>query len=458
MSDTTDQLPALEPHGAGAQFVFYGDSCSGIAGALHETKLRQINDVVRRLSPAPEFLLYPGDEIIGLTADEGALRAQWRHWFEREMAWLDLSATPMLNCTANHTVYDLMSDRIYAEVMAHLPDNGPANALRRNYVWRQGDLAVVVVDTNDQRLGGEGHVDLDWLAEGLGKVADARWICVMGHHPIWPVNGYVGAYQRTIGLEYGREFWRLLTENNVIAYLCSHILAFDAQCHEGVLQICSAGAGTAHRMPEEIEYLHCVQMAIDAAGLRYQTFDETGAVRETLSWPPPEPQMSAPLWLTPAKPLPDLQGKIITLAISGQATADGLGQRQTLLAGIDQETGDMPFWAGLAGRDQRLVVALQPTPGRSPHQWLGPAMAPDAPFSFQLMLHPGLGPGGVLWRPTAAAGWSTLEGASAWGPERLQWPDSLVVGRDGRDETKFRGADLDIRLAVAPQPSIWSPS
>ena len=71
-------------------------------------------------------------------------------------------------------------------------------------------------------------------------------------------------------------------ENGALAYLCSHILAFDVQVHDGVLQILSAGAGTAQRMPEGVEYLHAVQLALDAEGLRYQVLDQAGAVREEL--------------------------------------------------------------------------------------------------------------------------------------------------------------------------------
>ena len=52
--------------------------------------------------------------------------------------------------------------------------------------------------------------------------------------------------------------------HGVLASICSHILAFDVQVHEGVLQLLTAGAGTAHRMPEGIEYLHCVQVSLDA--------------------------------------------------------------------------------------------------------------------------------------------------------------------------------------------------
>ena len=74
-----------------------------------------------------------------------------------------------------------------------------------------------------------------------------------------------------------RRFWEILVRHGVLAYVCSHILAFDLQVHDGVLQILTAGAGTAHRMPEDIEYLHCIQAALDAMMvLRYQVLDTDG--------------------------------------------------------------------------------------------------------------------------------------------------------------------------------------
>lgn len=459
MTNTSDALPTLQPVGPGAHFAFYGDSCSGIPNARHEANLKRINDVVRHLDPPPQFIAFPGDEVIGLVADETALRAQWRHWFEHEMAWLDTSQTPLLNATGNHTVYDAMSARVYADVMGHLPDNGPADALKRNYVWRRGDLAIIVVDTMDIRFGGEGHVDLEWLARALETHQDARWTFVMGHQPAFPVNGYTGPYQRTLGPEYVRPFWQLLKENGVMAYLCSHILAFDVQVYAGVLQICSAGAGTAHRMPEDVEYLHCVQMAVDGDGLRYQTLDDAGQPREALSWPPPEPAHCFELSTdAPAQTPVDLTDAIATFAISGQATADGLGARQTLLAAVADNAGDMPLWIGLSGQDQRLMIALQPTPGRSPHQWLGPTVQPGALFAFDLMLHPGMGPGGLLWRQAGQSHWTSMDGASPWGLERLTWPGRLVLGQDTNGGAIFRGARLACHLGATPQPSIWRPS
>jgi len=67
-------IPALLPCGPGHQFVLYADACSGVAGAPHEGNLAAVNAVLRRLAPAPEFILFPGDEIVGLVADAGALR------------------------------------------------------------------------------------------------------------------------------------------------------------------------------------------------------------------------------------------------------------------------------------------------------------------------------------------------------------------------------------------------
>jgi hypothetical protein len=270
-----DKIPAFLPRAPGHQFVLYGDACSGVPGALHETTFASVNAVIRRLQPQPEFILFPGDEIIGLTADADALRAQWRQWLDHEMAWLDQRTIPLWHTTGNHTTYDVMSEDVFREVL-DLPRNGPPGQEGLSYWVHRGDLLLVFVHTLWTGLGGEGHVETEWLESVLHEHADARHKLVLGHHPVYPVNGFSGPYQREIGPEHAGRFWDILVEADVLAYLCSHILAFDVQVHRGVLQICTAGAGTAHRMPEGVEYLHCVQAALDDHGLRYQVLD-TGA-------------------------------------------------------------------------------------------------------------------------------------------------------------------------------------
>lgn len=443
------QIQALKPHGAGHQFVFYGDSCSGVPGTLHEEKLAKVNAVVGRLDSVPEFIIFPGDEVIGLIPDEQKLREQWKHFFEVEMAWLDRAKTPIYHSTGNHTTYNKMSERVFADVMSHLPSNGPDDQQGLSYFVRDGDLLFVFVHTLWSGLGGEGHLELEWLSQTLESNADARWKFVVGHHPAFTVNGFAGTYQRNIGDEYVEGFWSILKDNNVLAYLCSHILAFDVQCHQGVLQITSAGAGTAHRMPEGIEYLHCVQMTVDHNGLRYQVLDEDGELREKLSWPLSVPDAFDEL-STGSNNCPwdgsDQSPAIVCLKLSG--TASATSPRQTIFAALN-DTETCPLWVGLVGRQMQLTIVMQPQSGRSPHQWLGPCFSDGEDFELEILLHAEMGPGGFLWREAGTRTWTGLIGMSSWGVERLIWPDRLYVGKHGNNDaaTQFSGKSLTVSVA-----------
>ena len=451
-------IPCLRTIGDSHRFVIYGDACSGVPGAAHEATFAAVNAVVRRLDPAPNFIIFPGDEIIGLTRDEEALRAQWRHWFEVEMAWLDRNRVPLYHTTANHTAYDLMSERVFAEVMAHLPRNGPIEQQGLSYAVRRGDLLMVFVHTLWSGLGGEGHVETEWLDATLAAHDDARFKLVVGHHPVFPVNGFEGPFQREIGPPHAEAFWRILVDHGVLAYVCSHILAFDAQVHDGVLQLTTAGAGTAHRMPEEVEYLHAVQAVLDGNGLRYQVLDDTGHRREELHWPPvlsPSDQwarmLGGPGDGTRLAPGP-LSAAMRVWRISGVAAA--CAAAQTLIEGSDGGGPAMAaLWVGLTGPDQRLLVVLGSTPGRSPHSWFGPSLTPGERFDIQVAVHGGMGPGGVLWRWSETAPWSSLRGASARGGETLGRVERWCVGHaaGGGGDRPFLGDELKVWTTLAEQ-------
>ena len=447
-----DAIPALLPRGPGHQFVLYGDSCSGIPNAPHERSFAQVNAVIRRLSPPPEFIVFSGDEISGLSADPDELRRQWRHWLDHEMAWLDRRAIPLWHATGNHTAYGVISEAVFRDTLA-MPRNGPPGQEGLSYWVRRDDLLLVFVHTLWSGLGGEGHVETAWLDRILRQHADARYKLVIGHHPVWPVNGFSGAYQREIGPEHAGMFWDTLVSHRVRAYLCSHILAFDVQVKRGVLQICTAGAGTLHRMPEAFEYLHSTQLALDAAGLRCQVLDTEGRVRERLSWPPALPPDVAwrvlPVGEIDALATGRQRNRVLAFRFSGSAAADS-SAAQTLLSAFDPGVL-APLWIGVRGPRQVLTVIIGPEPGRSPHTWHGPALSPDQVFDVQLLLHSGMGPGGMLYRLDTHAAWSSLDAASPWGAERLDWPScwSIGQGQHGASDRKFRGTDLRVTAALA---------
>ncbi|KAA3664157.1 MAG: hypothetical protein DWQ04_07155 [Chloroflexi bacterium] len=455
MSESNQSIQALGPHdGNGHQFVCYADCCSGIPDAPHEETFAAVNNVVARLQPQPEFICFPGDEIKGLTANEKTLHEQWRYWFELEMKWLDKENIPLYHTTGNHTVYDSVSEAVFRQVLSHLPQNGPSGEEGLTYYVRRDDLLLIFVNTLSLALGGEGRVESVWLDQTLSDHADAKYKLVFGHHPVYSVNGFSGICQRDIDPEDGRKFWEVLTRHNVLAYMCSHILAFDVQVHEGVLQILTGGAGTIHRMPEGIEYLHCVQAAIDNNGLKYQVLDTSGEIREWLKWPL---HISASTtwdqWengdaynLRGIDESEDASEQFVVWRFSGICDLANDGEAQTLLCGWHSTQDLAPFWIGLRGKENRLCILLSPEPGRSPHLWRGPTLSPDKPFEIQIGIHTGMGPGGLLWRWHDSAPWSSLIGASPWGAERLTWPTHWHIGygQYGLGSSSFRGTNLKV--------------
>ena len=443
-------IPTIKPADTGHHFVIYSDSCSGLPGTLHEQNFRQINEVIAALDQAPQFICFPGDEIMGLTTDRDRLRRQWTYYFEKELAWLDRAAVPVYHTSGNHTVYDGMSESVFRETMAHHPQNGPPDQRSLSYFVRRGDLLMIFVNTLWSGTGGEGTVETEWLDATLAQNADAGHKLVFGHHPAWTVNGYVGDYQRNLERDNSRRFWDLLVRHGVLAYVCSHILAFDVQVHRGVMQICSAGAGTAHRMPPDAEYLHIVQAALDDCGLRYQVLDRAGQVREWLSWPWSTPSShcwkrfsSAAARSLPADCLGQLDKvQLICWQISGELDTMPDGAPQMFLR-ADANDDALPWlWLGASGVDNRLTALLSPWANRSPHRWTGPPLPQGRTFSIQFALHSGMGPGSLLWRWSDAEVWSSLIGASTWGAEKIPWSHNWRIGENMRARWHCQSCEL----------------
>jgi hypothetical protein len=283
MPQTADSAPAAARE---HQFVFYGDCCSGVPGAPSKANFKRVNAALQQTHPSPDFVLFLGDHIADSTAQTPAeLRQLWDYWLQHEMAWCDADI-PIFHLTSNHNTRNEAAEAVWREVFPDIPDNGPPGEQGLSYYQRIDDLLLVAVNTNGSQLGSR-HVESAWLDATLAEHADARHKIVAGHHPVFPVNGY-GGDPWCVVEEDGAAFWTVLAQHGVLAYLCSHVIAFDVQQHDGVLQVCSGGAGTVYGpggFMGEGEYLHFVAAELDSQAFRLAVIDPEQRVRESYLFP-----------------------------------------------------------------------------------------------------------------------------------------------------------------------------
>lgn len=281
----------------GFQFVAYGDCCVTMPDsrrrAEHERVLANIHATMQRLRPAPEFICFLGDAIAGThhAGDEAGLRAEWEDALNGALRPLAEMGVPVYRIGSNHDTFDAASERVWQQVFPDIPRNGPPGQEGLTWYERRGNRLLVGLHVYPTAMGangsaGGGRVDLDWLRNVLDEHRDARYKLVMGHAPVFPVNGYTDLVW-LVNPAFGEPLWELLAERGAQAYLCSHVIAFDAQEHRGVMQITTGGAGTKYGpggcMDAPEEYHHLVQIALDKEGIRGQAIDDAGRVRESFS-------------------------------------------------------------------------------------------------------------------------------------------------------------------------------
>ena len=450
-TDHNEIIPALLPSDeSGHHFVMYSDCCSGIPGKAVAKNLEYVNEMLKRIQPSPQFISFPGDAVKGYTNDSNELQQQWDYWLNIQMNWIRERNIPLYQSTSNHNTYDDQSEAVFRETHLDLPQNGPVDQIGLAYWFRRKNFLYVSTHQPDQQMLINHH----WLDRVLSENEDAQFKFVVGHYPVFPVNGYTAWPLWCFPPNQRRRFWDLLVKHNVNAYLTSHIIAFDVQAHDGVLQILSGGAGTiagpGGLMPGCCEYHHAVQMAVDEQGLRYQVHDQTGQLREHLNWPfnlsPVEHwEPIDERRISDQLDTSNLEHNITAFRIRGLRRNQGnyIGD-ETLVCGIARNEGAEPIWIGF-DQDQ-LQVRIVTLSGSGWQYWHGPQLSNGSSFDFQIALHPAMGPGGILFRTGENTAWSSLPSTSSRGLELARWPQywSIAYGQNGPSDRPFKGEALKV--------------
>ncbi len=257
-----------------------GDSCSGVPGQKFEANLaRIVSRLLERNAPA-DALLYLGDHVEGYTDDAVRLHRQWSYFLDKEFRPIDERFARVLHLAGNHDANTPVSAAVCE---ARMPV--PATARHRkglNYVADVEDAEIVVISTCDLGNRGFAAVDMPWLEEALLSLS-APIRLVAGHYPFHPVNGYEEVPKWVFSADQRAKAWRLFRDTGVHAYLCSHIIAFDFQVHDDVVQLCSGGAGTEYG-PDGVmgngEFRHFVNCMVSPERFAFEAIDENGRTRE----------------------------------------------------------------------------------------------------------------------------------------------------------------------------------
>ena len=82
----------------------------------------------------------------------------------------------------------------------------------------------------------------------------------------------------------------------------------------------------------------------------------------------------------------------------------------------------------------------------------GPLLALVALLKLQILVHTGMGPGGVMYRTREDAPWTSLAATASYGADRMAWPGRWEVGNamSGPNHMPFRGQDLAVRWHAKP--------
>ncbi len=232
----------------GCNLVDKGDIGKTAPSTANIEQLKRTFKEVSELSPAPKFLFFSGDLVMGYTSDVDALESQLKGWRDLyESSPLASSKTTLVPITGNHETQNEKkvayegAEKAWLKVMApylKYSGNGPRAGGKDNLKTDQSKLTYsfdykgthfVVLNTDP--VGRDWSVPKDWIADDLAKAkrSFAKHIFVIGHKPAYsyPKNLYSPAEDKEDGL--GKlypsdrdEFWASLVKNKAEALISSH--------------------------------------------------------------------------------------------------------------------------------------------------------------------------------------------------------------------------------------------
>lgn len=229
----------------------------------------------------PDVTLANGDLIKALET-EGEVREQWVRW-KAAVAPLGAAAQArpwLLPTPGNHDVEDnAFATTLMAEAFPELPENGPPGLLRLTY--SSDYRGVRFISLHSEMFGDPHHFGAEQIAWLEGQLANNpnRHTFVFSHDPAFPVGPHIGSALDVYPQERD-QFWALLKQYRVSAYLCGHEHLYNRQTIDGVLQLVVGASGSYPYGGFGGDFYHYLMAEVRGDGVEMVVYDSSDQERD----------------------------------------------------------------------------------------------------------------------------------------------------------------------------------
>jgi len=254
------------------KFVAMSDTRGSDLGVNSSVLTKVVEHIMKNYGDS-KFLLFPGDLVDGSKTDPDYTVRQLLKWKEIMKPVYDSPGFiwPKIWLTVgNHEVQHRDDEANFRKMFPDVFMNGPQDEIGLTYSFDYENVHFVFV-TSDRWYYGDPEVTtddrrdwhyikhLDWLKNDLAAARErnVRWIFIQSHEPAFPIGGHLKDALPNLGkdlklpldstrqwyLNQRDEFWNILKQYKVTAYICGHEHIYGRQEVEGVYQIVSGSAG-----------------------------------------------------------------------------------------------------------------------------------------------------------------------------------------------------------------------
>ncbi len=253
------------------KFIMMCDSRGPYVG-VNDSILIPIVNHANLNHPDAKFVFFPGDMVDGNVFTPEKTVKELLHWKEVVSAFYNnpnMIEPKIFVTVGNHEIRNREDEKNFRLIFNNMPQNGPEDEKGLTYSFNFNKVHFAVIntdkyyygipeDTADDRRDWHYIKHLDWLEKDLKTAREnGNKIIVVGHEMAFPTGGHLKdglpnlQSNLTIPLDSTRkwflnqrdQFWKILVDNDVSAYLCGHEHLYSRLSVNGIYQIISGSCG-----------------------------------------------------------------------------------------------------------------------------------------------------------------------------------------------------------------------